>query len=73
MYYICPVCKLVVKGNSNMALHLTGHRKFSGKHENFLDSYILVREGDVKSNGKTDKDGCEPLMKLIEKECVLTD
>ena len=73
MYYRCPVCKLVVKGNGNMGLHLTGHRKFSAKHENFLDSYILVREGDVKSNDQIGKGVCQPLMKLIEKECVLTD
>ena len=72
MYYRCPVCKLVVKGNRHMALHLTGHRKFSEKHKNFLDSYILVREGDVKSSGQIGKGACQPLMTLIETECVLT-
>ena len=54
-----------------MALHLTGHRKFSSKHDNFLGSYILVKEGDVKQNGQISKGTCQPLMKLIEKECAL--
>ena len=68
MYYRCPVCNMVIQGNSNMALHLTGHRKISAKHEEFLDSYILVKEGVVNSKGKTGEGVSEPLMQLIEKE-----
>ena len=59
---------MVVKGNSNMTLHLTGHRKNSAKHAEFLDSYILVKEGVVNSKGKTGEGVSEPLMQLVEKE-----
>jgi hypothetical protein len=59
---------MVVKGNSNMALHLTGHRKISATHAEFLDSYILVKEGVVNSKGKIGEGVSEPLMQLVEKE-----
>lgn len=72
MYYRCPVCNLVIKGNRNMASHLTGHHKSSTKHGQFPESYVLVKEGVVYSKGKTGSGVCQPLMQLIEKEAAFT-
>jgi len=59
---------MVIKGTSNMALHLTGHGKNSAKHEDFLNSYILVKEGGISSKSKTCSSGYQPVMQLIEKD-----
>lgn len=53
-----------------MDLHLNEHRKSSTKHENFLNSYILVKEGTVNSNVRIGKGRSEPLMKLIKMESI---
>lgn len=68
MYYRCPVCNLVIKGNGHMASHLTSHHRSSTKHEKSLESYLLVKEGVVYSKGKIGDDVCHPLMQLIEKK-----
>ena len=73
MFIRCPICNMVVKGTNNMALHLTGHGKFSAKHESFLNSYILVKEGVVALKGRIGNSNYQPIMQLIEKECTLTE
>ena len=73
MYYRCPVCNMVIKGNRNIELHLTDHNKLSSKREEYLGSYILVKEGLVNSKGRTGTSVSEPLMQLIEKECAITE
>ena len=59
---------MVIKGNGNMASHLTNHHRSSTKRTQFLESYLLVKEGVVYSKGKTGDEVCQPLMQLIEKE-----
>jgi len=73
VYYRCPVCNLVIKGNGNMASHLTGHHQSSVKHRQFPEPYVLVKEGIEYSNGKTGNGACQPLMQLIEKEYTVTE
>ena len=67
MYYRCPLCEAIIEGSLNMARHLTDRHKFSVKHEEVLDSYILVQDGFVSAKGNVDEGATQPLMKLIEK------
>ena len=67
------MCNLVIKGNGNMASHLTGHHHSSVKHRPFLESYVLVKEGVVYSKNKTGNGAYQPLMQLIEKENTVTE
>jgi hypothetical protein len=73
VYFRCPVCNLVIKGNENMASHLTGHNKSSIKYGKFPESYVLVKEGVVYSKGETDTGACQPLMQLVVKEGTFTE
>ena len=73
MYCRCPVCESIVEGTSNMVRHLTDRHKFSGKHQEILDSYILVQEGFISLKGDVETDDSQLLVKLIEKKCVLVD
>ena len=71
--YICPACKFIVKGNTNMANHIASNCKHSGKHQEWIESQGIDYTESKSHRGKLCNGTYQRLIDIIEKECKLSD